>query len=111
VLLAAANQLRHLPAHGDVTIAEPLSWSEEESAEARRFPVHLHATRLATRALALSIQMLLIATEAPFVLTGWREPEDGWWVSTDDRWRRTAEPGAVKLLEQAHLRPSDVDDG
>jgi hypothetical protein len=109
VLLAAANQLRHLPAHGDVAIAEPVAWSEEESAESSRFPVRLHATRLATRALALSLQMLLIATEAPFVLTGWREPTNGWWVLTDDRWQQALDVSAVKLLEQAHLQPPDED--
>jgi hypothetical protein len=109
VLLAAANQLRHLPAHGDVTIAEPATWGEEESAEACRFPVHLHAARLAARGLALSVQMLLIATEAPFVLTGWREPTDGWWVLNDDRWQQTLDASAVKLLEQAHLQPPEFD--
>ncbi len=56
-LLLCANRMRHIPAHGDVVLPEAQDWGDRiDPTDHLRL---LHAPRLGSRALALSIQMLL----------------------------------------------------
>lgn len=67
ILLAVGNQLRHLPAHGDLLVPDPerVGFSRGEE----RFPAAAHVPLLGTRALVFSLQMLVAAT-APSLSAG-----------------------------------------
>lgn len=120
LLLAAANQLRHVPAHGDLAVPQPGTWGEDEPPPSEHVARLLHAPRLASRGLALSLQMLLLAAKPLGSLHGWRTPGAGWWVlGTHGTWHREREPDWLTLLAQAHQMPpcreddrlDDEDDG
>lgn len=104
-LLAAANQLRHLPAHGDLDMPQPVTWGTEAPSGSEQVASALHLPRLAARGLALSLQMLLVAGNLNVSQEGLRTPRRGWWFyDADEEWHR-GEPPLRMLLEQAHLRP------
>lgn len=110
LLLAAANQMRHVPAHGDIEVREPESWGNEDPGESRVLPAALHAPLLASRALALSVQMLLVAARPAVALDSWDAPEEeGWWVLQDGQWEQALEPAWATVVEQAHLQPHDAE--
>jgi len=60
VLLAVGDQLRHLPAHGDLLVPDPerVGFSRGEE----KYPAVAHVPLLGTRALVISLQMLIAAT-------------------------------------------------
>ncbi|MGE2728972.1 hypothetical protein ACQI4F_05825 [Mycolicibacterium vaccae] len=62
ILLTAGNAMRNFPAHGDVDVPEPQDWAGAGSTRVEVLPSELHAHRLATRGLLLSLQMLLALT-------------------------------------------------
>lgn len=111
VLLAAANQLRHLPAHGAVDVPEPDTWGHEQPALSRRTELLLHPPRLGTRGLALSVQMLIIAADPEAQLGGSRTPLEGWAVRSKDTWVQQEDPDWRCLVEQAHLEPRNFENG
>jgi hypothetical protein len=104
--LSLASQLRHLPAHGDLALPEPATWGEDEPAPNEHLGQRLHAPRLASRGLLLTIPMLLIASRPDAGLQGWRTPRGGWWIHGDDgNWSRDPNPDWSELVSCAHLRP------
>jgi len=106
MLLAAANDLRHLPAHGALDIPEADAWGPDEPVISKSTELLLHAPRLATRGLALSIQMLLLTSAPQARLSGVRTPLHGWQVRQPrDEWDRHDAPDWRARLEQAHLHP------
>lgn len=101
VLLMAANQLRHMPAHGDLTIPGPHSLNGQQAS--------LHVPRLAVRGLLMSIQMILAVLADPNdYWNGNIGPQEGWWVrDTDGSWTRPDEQTQpVAAIIDAHLRPA-----
>lgn len=108
MLLAAANQLRHIPAHGDFEMPSPESWGDDREDEAR-LPRAVHAPRLATRGLALSLQMLVVAfMPKSFSIDTELVPDGGFWEQDLGReWSRTLQPAPDRLFLQAHLRPPE----
>jgi hypothetical protein len=111
LLLAGANQLRHVPAHGDIQLPEPKSWGDDQVAEVA-LPASLHVSRLATQGLALSIQMLIAASfPAAVRLQGSIDPKLGLWQQDQNGcWSRTFTPNVDSLFLQAHLEPPEDDD-
>jgi len=111
MLLAGGNALRNIPAHGDATMPEPDDWDDESSDTQGTLPSVLHAPRLGTRGLLLSLQMLVSETAAGDLRGSWIAPEVGWWVKeANGEWARDNAPGAKQLLFTAHLKPPAADD-
>ncbi|MFB4293444.1 hypothetical protein ACBI99_37805 [Nonomuraea sp. ATR24] len=112
MLLAAGNAMRNIPAHGDGTVPEPEDWSEEpiEGQDRLALPYVLHAPRVATRGLLLSLQMLVTQIATENSTENWSMPEPGWWIQSDGVWRRDISPSSKQLLATAHLKPPASDD-
>jgi hypothetical protein len=110
MLLAAANQLRHLPAHGDLDMPEPVTWGPGYTGPEEYVAPLLHAPRLAVRGLALSFQMLLLARNPSASLADFRTPRGGWSVLGGDGQWSSQVPAWRSLIEQAHLLPPRADE-
>lgn len=111
-LLDVGNRLRNFPAHGQIDVPEPAGWGEEERASGHVIPATLHAPRLATRGLLLSLQ-LIIATviSRDERLHAFDGPELGWWLrEKDGSWKRSENPSVQSRLRSIHLEPPQADD-
>lgn len=106
LLLAACNQLRHLGAHGDITLEYPNDWRDGLNRTA--FLESLHVPRIGSRGVALSIQMLLltlpISTSTASDLCA--PTSSGWPVRTEaGRWALEESAELTTVIAQAHLEP------
>jgi hypothetical protein len=106
ILLAAAHQLRHPPAHGALAIPGPKVWGRDRP-EVERLPSALHIPRLGVRSLILSLQMLLVMFLPPSLrFADHQAPLDGWAVrDAHGDWTEPDEPVVAHVLLNAHLRP------
>lgn len=102
MLLAAANQLRHVPAHGDLTIPQPETWGEDADDQ---LPRSLHPPRLAVRGLALSTQMLFAVFVRDDAVI---DPQELWpeWDGPESAAAESAWP-ASRILAELHLEQGD----
>ncbi|RAJ52537.1 hypothetical protein K376_05994 [Streptomyces sp. PsTaAH-130] len=108
-LLLAANRLRNMPAHGDLSIPTPVLGDERIKIKQQ---LALHAPRLAVRGLLMSMQMLLTCLEHPDdYWNGNIGPEEGWWMRDDQGvWKTSDDDTHPKhSVSVAHLLPVDAD--
>lgn len=105
-LLTIGNAIRNFPAHGDVNVPEPGDWFDAGSKWLSALPCELHARRLATRGLLLSLQLLLAIT------CRYREDIEidafsgGRFIFQKGKgWAHRANPSLVEVLYSVHIRP------